>query len=475
MRRKIVSAVCVLSLIVALLLALTSCGGTTTTTSQSPTSSAPTGDTTSSTAVSSTETTAAPSGEQKVLKIGSIVALSTPQGLEIQKWMDLFAKGINEQGGWKIGNDTYTVEYTAYDSGFADATKTRSATEKAVLQDGVKVLVCNMFNVEQVTGTVAEPNQVLTMGLDASTGAGMLTDGVNKYFFDAAGIFFGAGFYVNQFDYYKQLGATDYLVVGQDAQQARGIISGAVAAAAGAGLKPLEPLYYTGGTVDFGPLATKIISQNPTFVDLGPTSGDALVGLLTALHDAGYKGLIAPGFMDEGTLDKLVAKFGAEWFEGMKCKASDPRSVSEDPKMVALFDAYVEEYGEFKSDGCRWVSPWFFFVDAVNATQSVDSTVLVDYLSKSKTAVMTLQGYALLVARPDLKNLNTVQAVIPNLLGVIHDGKLVVEKAINIKDEYLATIKAYGMVPVYEQYWNEAGKPDFPAGTGLMDYSDLAN
>ena len=143
--------------------------------------------------------------------------------------------------------------------------------------------------------------------------------------------------------------------------------------------------------------------------------------------------------------------------------------------MVALFDSYVQEYGEFSSDGVRWMSPWFFFVDAVNATQSVDSTVLADYLSKSTTAGYDVEGHALLVARPDLKNLNTVEALVPNFIGTIRSGKLIVDMAVNLKDDYLATIKARHMTAVYEPYWAEAGKPQFPAGSSMLDYPDLAN
>jgi ABC-type branched-subunit amino acid transport system substrate-binding protein len=452
MKRKIISSVCVLSLIVALSLALAGCGGTVATT---------------------TSTSGAP-GEQKVLKIGSIVALTTAQGLEIQKWMNLLVKDVNDKGGWKVGNDTYTIEYTAYDCGFADATATRAATEKAVLQDGVQVLIGNLFNVEAVTATVTEPNKVLTLGCDASTSS-MEKGAVNKYFFDAAAIYFSGGVALNLYNYYKEQGATDYIAVGQDAEQPRAIMQGYSAVAELVGLKILDPVYYAAGTVDMGPIATKIMSKNPTFVDLGPTSGDALVNLLTALHDAGYKGLICPGFLNEATLDKLVTKFGAEWFEGMKSKSTDPRTLVTDPTMVALYDSYVQEYGTFNSDGTRWVTPWFFFADAVAATQSVDSTVLADYLSKSTKAVQALNGMALMVARPDLQNNTTCQALVPNLVGAIRNGKLVSDTAVSLKDDYLATIKAQGLVSVYQQYWTDFGKPQFPEGPSLVDYPDLTN
>jgi ABC-type branched-subunit amino acid transport system substrate-binding protein len=392
------------------------------------------------------------------------------QGLETKKWMDLVVKMINEQGGWKIGNDVYTLEYTAYDGGYNDPTKTRSAVEKAVLQDGIKFLIADWGDVPQVTGTVTEPNKVLTLGLDNT---GELLKPGSKYFINSSGIYFNAGMNFNLFAGYKAKGATDHLTVGIDSQMVRMITKTQNAAAAASGLKIIDPLYYTADTVDFGPLATKIISLNPSFVNLGTTTGDNLVNLLTALHDAGYKGLISPGFMDEATLDKMVAKFGKEWFEGMATTATDPRSVQTDQRMVDMMDRYTKEYGTFNADGVRWFTSWFFFEDAVNATQSIDPDVLAQYLKKSSKPVMTLGGYAMLVARPDLQNYETIDAVIPDFIGVIHDGKLVVEKGVSIKDQYLASIMSYGLTDVYQQYWDKYGKPQFPDAPSLLDYADL--
>src|SRR5690606_22515396 len=86
-------------------------------------------------------TTTAVAGPTEVLKIGAMVSLSPPQGLEMQKWLTMFAKIKNEAGGWDIGGKKYKVEYMVYDCGIADATTARSAYEKAVLQDGVKYIV----------------------------------------------------------------------------------------------------------------------------------------------------------------------------------------------------------------------------------------------------------------------------------------------------------------------------------------------
>jgi ABC-type branched-subunit amino acid transport system substrate-binding protein len=479
MKRNVAFVAFVLALVAVLAVGLASCGGeteTTQTTGAATTATPGSTDVTPTTATpttggESTETTAATPGEQKTLKIGGILALTMAQGIEVQKWMNLMAKTINEQGGWKIGNDTYTIEYTAYDCGYNDPNKTRSAVEKAVLQDGIKLLVANWGDTTQITGTITEPNKVLALGLDLT---GDLLKPDVKYFFNASGIFFNAGMNFHLFAYYKEKGATDHLTVGLDNPMIKMVVQTQNAAAAASGLKVLDPLYYTQDTVDFGPLATKIMALNPTFVNVGTTVGDTLVNLLTALHDSGYKGLISPGFMDEVTLDKMAAKYGKEWFEGMATTGTDPRGVQDDPRMTALMESYTAEYGTFSADGIRWFTPWFFFEDAVNATQSVDPDVLAEYLAKSTKAVMGLCGYGQLVARPELQSDRTVEAVLPDLFGVIRDGKLVVEQRVPIKDQYLASIKSYNMLAAYQPYWEKNGKPQFPDEASMLDYADLA-
>ncbi len=40
---------------------------------------------------------------QNVLKIGALVPLGVKEGVEIKKWHELFAKMIDQQGGWTVG------------------------------------------------------------------------------------------------------------------------------------------------------------------------------------------------------------------------------------------------------------------------------------------------------------------------------------------------------------------------------------
>ncbi|MGD0781065.1 MAG: ABC transporter substrate-binding protein [Dehalococcoidales bacterium] len=461
--QKLLWVMLVLVLTVGLILSGCSSTSTPSSTTSAPTTSATAAPTTSATVPTSSQT-------QKVLKIGAVVPLNMAEGIEIQKWMNLFAKMYNEKGGWKIGNDTYQVQIEVEDGGYSDLAKSRSAAEKLILQDGVKFLVSSWGDIPAQTITITEPNKVLDIGCDFTDGTA--APGLN-YFIRGSGVYFGQAMnYVIDKDAVAK-GAKTYLVVGPDNARIKVACAHMNATATVAGLNPLDVLYFSSDTVDFSPLATKIKSLNPDVVDLGYTGGDQGLNLMSALIDAGYKGIIQPGNMTQTTIDNAVKKLGKDFMEGKETGSFDPTGMQKDPDMLALIDSYTKEYGSFHSDGCMWVTPWFFFQDAVNSTQSVDVDVLAKYLQNSTHGVKCLTGYAQLFARPDLQNFKTIDVAIGNYVGIIKDGKLVSSKTDSVKDQYLVSIKSYSLVDVYQKYWDQYGKPQFPQEPSLFDFADL--
>ena len=71
------------------------------------------------------------------------------------------------------------------------------------------------------------------------------------------------------------------------------------------------PIFFSTDTVDFGPIATKIKSLNPDYVDFGVNFGPTVLNLVVALKDVGWKGSIFPGTIISNDLIKsIVAKVG---------------------------------------------------------------------------------------------------------------------------------------------------------------------
>jgi ABC-type branched-subunit amino acid transport system substrate-binding protein len=408
-----------------------------------------------------------------VLKIGSLVPLVTKEGVEIKKWHDLFAKMVNEKGGLTVGGKKYTVEFFTYDVGYQDSAKTLAAVQKAIFQDGVKYLVDNFGDVYTLTVVHADQNKVLYFGV----GFGDETVGTKyQYFFRPLGGFFTAGTnYLISRDFVKK-GAKTGIVCTIDTEMGHVVAKQYGGADEMAGLKMLPPVFFSMDTVDYGPIATKIKNLNPDMVDFGAAVGDQVVNLAGALKDAGWKGFIFPGAAINPTTFANIVKRTGSWFDGNEMLYNDPRGipiVAKNAEMKELMDRYTKEYGEFRTEGCLWLTGWFFLKDAMAATQSVDPTVLKDYLAKGNVPPLTLTGYSLLYARPDIKQFRTTDGAPGGGRGIVKNGKLEYIGQLTTKDQYIATIKFHKMQDTYQKYWDQYGKPKFPNETNTLDFSDL--
>jgi branched-chain amino acid transport system substrate-binding protein len=411
---------------------------------------------------------------QNVLKIGSLVPMMLKEGVEMKKWHDLFVKIINEQGGLSIGGKKYTLQWFNYDVGYMDSAKTLSAVQKAIFQDGVKYLIDNFGDVYNLTVVHTDQNKVLYFGV----GFGDETVGTKyQYFFrPLGGRFTSATNYLLGLDFIKR-GAKTGVVCTVDTEIGRVAAVQYGGGEAMAGLKMQPPIFFGMDTVDFGPIATKIKSLNVDYVDFGVAVGDQVVNLISALKDAGWKGVIFPGAgINPTTFNNIIKRVGS-YFDGSEMLYTDPRGipiVANDPEMKGLMDRYIKEYGEFHTEGCLWLGGWFMLKDALVTAQSVDPTVLKDFLAKGERSPLTMSGYCTLFARPEINQFRAVDGSTGAGRGVVKNGKLEYVGQMTSKDNYIATIKFHKLQDVYQKYWDKYGKPKFPAEKSTLDYGDLS-
>jgi len=417
-----------------------------------------------------TSATTATSAPNKVLKVGSVQNLATATGLESQKWLNLFAKLINNQGGWKIGADTYDITMIIYDSA-GDAAKAKSYLERLVLQDGVKFILGSPTGDPAIDTTVTEPNKVICLGLDVM---GTSTDPAIQYYWTPNGMFFGRGLMWEMYKAMLAKGMKTYVSAKTDDMMGHATdgMCNATWSVAAPNIEYLGTVFYDPATVDFAPVATKIKSMNPDVLDCNYAGA---TGLFNALYDVGYKGLILPAQVDPAMFEAVITHCGPEFMEGWQYFLQDPRMYPNQPaEITALLDAYTKEYGEFQTGGCMWVAYWFIFKDAVEHTKSVDVEVLKAYLDKSDHAVRTLTGWCQLFARPDANNLRTISGEPGDFVGTVINGKQVPIQGVAIKDHYLASIASYGLVDVYKAYWEQYGYPVYPADQkAVITYAEL--
>ena len=203
------------------------------------------------------------------MKIGHVAALNIATGVETKKWYELFAKLINEQGGWKIGADTYDVEMIVYDSQ-DDPAKGKTYLEKLVLQDGVKFIFGSPTSNAATDTEVTEPNKVILLGLDF---IGVAADPKIQYFWEPMGMFFARGYMYHLYTDMENRGFKSYVSLKTDDMM--GHVSdgwcNTTWALAAPDVKYLDTVFFDLSTSDYGPIATKIMSLHPDVVDANYT------------------------------------------------------------------------------------------------------------------------------------------------------------------------------------------------------------
>jgi len=427
--------------------------------------------TTQTTQTSTTQTTTSTAAVHKVLKIGYVQDMTAAAGIEGRKWVDLFAKLINNAGGWKIGSDIYDVQIISYDTQ-ADATKAKNLLERVVLQDGVKFIVGGSpTGSPAVDMSVTEANKVVCFGTDMQD----VTAGADvKYYYAVFGTFARGLMYQVDKDMLSE-GFTNYVSVKTDTEMGKWadqLCDSTWQLVGKDKVTKLGSVFFDPSASDFGPIATKIMALNPQMVDMNFSSN--IVQLYSALYDAGYKGRLLPSFADEALVANIVTKTGPAFAEGGECVSQDPRGYQKDPEMVAFMDAYTKEYGNFRTEGCMSVQSWFLLRDAINRAGSVDVEAVNNALGSSKSYVRTMTGYVELFARPDKDNLRTCHSNAADLVARIVNGKLTIVTGLPVKTHYLASILSYGWVDIYHTYWDKYGYPPFPADQkASISFADL--
>ena len=141
--------------------------------------------------------------------------------------------------------------------------------------------------------------------------------------------------------------------------------------------------------------------------------------------------------------------------------------------MLKWLDLYMKEYKVFNESGCFWIRGFFMLKDAIDNTKSTaTAAVLKKYLDSMPHAVMALNGYVQMFARPDMNNFRTMDVAPPRRRhhqerqdGAFQDGDG--ERPVSRLHQGLQAGRRL------QEYWEKYGKPKFPAEQGYFDFADL--
>jgi branched-chain amino acid transport system substrate-binding protein len=301
--------------------------------------------------------TVVPGFAQKVLKIGSLGAMTGPAslwGLAMTNCAQMWADEVNAQGGLLVKGEKYKVEIIAEDDKY-DAARAVSGAEKLVNRDKVKFIIgTNGTHTTLAALTITNPAKVMLFTFCFDKGAiGP------KYPYTFRSIPTAYEFYTPMYQWLCQKFPDKKRLVLVVKNYAGGLVTRdiAIAAIKKRGFYQIVGTeYYQPATTDFYPVMTKILAHKPEILDFDACSGGDAGLLLKAARQLGYKGItVQPTQGDPVTIIETAGKENAEghYFMG---GGSDEAVAT--PEMVAFIKEYAKRYGSWNEVASQdWYIP----------------------------------------------------------------------------------------------------------------------
>ncbi len=323
------------------------------------------------------ETTAPPSGEAKTLKMGMIMGLTGPlsiPSLAFMRGWEIYADVVNEEGGVKIGNDTYTLEIIEEDSkGAAEGAST--AASKLVNQDKVQFVIGAMlesevaaiYSVTQPAGALYAAANINIPGHEADVSA-------DKDLFCRLSVSPDENQPIDLDYMLEAYPDAKTISVSQPDIGYEDMLERLKASATKRGMEVVMAEKWSWGTTDFIPTYTNIVASNPDII-FAMNSGQAN-DQLKAARQLGFKG----PFISNSPLGADVFVVTVQDPVALTdVVVNSPDVTHPTPEMQAIMDRWAAKWPDdpFVSDAVHaYDMPWIL-VQAMQKAGSIDpATVL---------------------------------------------------------------------------------------------------
>ena len=307
----------------------------------------------------------------KTLKIGFVGVTSGPKaawGISNVRCMQTRAKWLNEEGGIRIGGDTYEIEIVTWDTQ-DNTTRAREGMEKMV-QEGIHYVVGpNTDPTAAAVRPVAEKDGVMyfpyafpkelysppagnaVLGMIANYQSG---PAIYKYLKENKGVRSIAFLAANESDALSQR-------------------DGGVRAAKALGLNVVaESDAYQSDTRDFVPVVTPLVKLNPDLLVLSGVAGGTAPLVIRALRELGYKGFISTETAQDAEQLREGAGSLANGFISVG-GASTPKIRS--AKMEEFIRRYTEDHGQYDDESNTKVYALEYILEMLKAHPQAISNV----------------------------------------------------------------------------------------------------
>jgi branched-chain amino acid transport system substrate-binding protein len=408
MKRLLLAIICVMVLVALPLLVSCSSPSATSNVPAAPASSAPA-------AAPATSSQAAAPSASKTLKIGVVVFMGWPVGLDMYHGMDLLTEMANKKGGVNVGGENYKVQIIQYDTNMAQATEV-SAVNRLIYEDKVDYIIGGDFvnawlpvtEKEKIVSLVSDPEWRFYL-------APNLHYAFNPDFKNCVPS-------VNIAWYAKKYPdkAKSVVMLYPDSQQGKLAAESDQGWWAAAGVTNTTIMSFPTSMQDFSSLATKVRTMNPTTVSLSG-GGPATEGLVwESIYKSGYRGQFFG--IHGGTLTTLGQTMSAEGLNGFISNGDpvefDPPLTNSAKEFVAAWKA---KYGNW--EGQASVGDFNCLLAAFEKAGTTDPEKVAAVIG-SGLRFECPSGTVQMVSRPDLGNDRTVDSVVTMYEKSITNGKL---------------------------------------------------
>ena len=293
---------------------------------------------------------------EKVVKIGFLAPLTG----EVAAWgkpgldgCSIWADWTNADGGIKIGDEAYKVEFVSYDDEY-DPGKARTGAVKLIKEDGVKFIMMLGGDPWPGVSPVSEKEKMLFSTLlpsDLTPETKLLVAPCEVHpIYNVTGVEWLAE---NKPD------LKTAVIVAQDDSLGKPSVATYLAAFEAAGIKVLgDPIFFDPATTDFAPIMSKMLALKPDIICLDTCYADYVHPLTEQAFQQGFKGQMISCTAD--FYPKMIEKTSKEFMEGFIFQFPD----FDDPALNAphvnfrkpneFFQEYVKRFGAGEWSAVSW-------------------------------------------------------------------------------------------------------------------------
>jgi len=351
--------------------------------------------------------------QPQTLKIGAVVWLGWPLGLDMKRGVEVMAALDNAAGGIDIGGKKYKVEFTYIDSN-NDQAQTQAAVNKLIYENKVQYLVTDSMYIGSVLAET-EKNKVVAV---TGTPIPALFDPKFKYSFEGGFMFQAtpevAGWIAKNT---PQIKTVDMAY--PDEAGGKAYAEGVKATLEKYGLK-VNSIIYPPTSTDLSAIGTQVKNENPTaFMACGNSGTDALV--YKAVVQAGYKGLLFS--TTTVTYETLKTAVPAEALEGFIGGAWPVEFEPAATEVAKAFKAkYIEMNGKWDGPEIQLTGAYAALRAALQKAGTLDTTAVAKVLA-SGLEFEGPTGKGRMIPRNDLGISATVDSISEFCIKKIVNGK----------------------------------------------------